>query len=76
MPVTASEPHTIVQSWVGVSVLEKLRAHAKAEGCSVSSLVRDALEDYSFADASGEGRATGGSLPLSPAKAPAREESA
>jgi hypothetical protein len=42
---TASEPHTIVQSWVPVELAQELKAHAKAEGCSLSSLVRDALEE-------------------------------
>jgi hypothetical protein len=42
---TASEPHTIVQSWVSVELAQELKAYAQATGCSVSSLVRDALVD-------------------------------
>ena len=53
MPAPSAEPHTIVQSWVSVSPVEELKAHAKAEGCSLSSLVRDALEE-NFAAANKE----------------------
>lgn len=59
MAPTFTEPHTILQSWVRVDLVEELKARSRAEGCSLSSLVRDALED-SFAR-SGEDRRTGGS---------------
>ncbi len=58
MATTASEPHTIVQSWVSVELARELKAHARATGCSLSSLVRDALEG-SFV---GETAARGGRL--------------
>jgi hypothetical protein len=57
MAPISSEPHTIVQSWVSVELAQELKAHARAEGCSLSSLVRDALEG-TFAG-SGEGQRQG-----------------
>ena len=44
-PTSFSEPHPIIQSWVTVEAAQRLKAQAKAEGCSLSSLVRDALEE-------------------------------
>jgi hypothetical protein len=67
LAVASSEPHTIVQTWVSVSLAQELKARGRAEGRSVSSLVRDAIEN--FADtgeepAPGEG---GGSSALAEA---------
>ena len=45
MATTSSEPHTIVQAWVSVELAEELKARGRAQGRSLSSLVRDALEE-------------------------------
>ena len=71
MASTFSEPHTIIQSWVTVETAQRLKAHARAEGCSLSSLVRDAMEE-NFAAAAKAERPAGG-LPHARGAAPAPE---
>ncbi len=62
MAATTSEPHTIVQSWVPVDVAQELKASARAQGCSLSSLVRAAIEATLHQTSPiGEGAAGGGS---------------
>jgi post-segregation antitoxin (ccd killing protein) len=65
--MTSSEPHTIVQSWVSVSLAHELKRHARAAGCSLSALVRDALEE-NFAE-TGEGWRKAGVHLVRPAEA-------
>jgi hypothetical protein len=67
---TASEPHTIVQSWVSASVAQQLKAHARATGCSLSSLVRDAIEDQLRTSPPGEGPHPAGSSVSPPGRRP------
>ena len=58
MAAASTEPHTIVQSWVSVELAEALKASARADGTSLSSLIRDALE--ASTSPMGEGSARGG----------------
>lgn len=45
MVTTSPEPHTIVQAWVSVELAEELKAGGRAQGRTLSCLVRDAREE-------------------------------
>jgi hypothetical protein len=56
---TFTEPHTIVQAWISVSAAQQLKANARAEGCSLSALIRDCLQEQlqTSPNTSGDGAA-------------------